>query len=126
MRSTRQTLSIRELLEARGHASNAELHEALQTDDISQTTVHRITKRLSDNSMIAIAPRGVDGEVRYDSNIEPHHHFMCSCCGRLCDIPTSDALNNALSVLKSVATECAFGSSVTLMGVCINCVNKEK
>ncbi|HEX8560019.1 MAG TPA: Fur family transcriptional regulator [Pyrinomonadaceae bacterium] len=30
----------------------------------------------------------LDGEAtRYESNIEPHHHFVCRACGRLEDVP---------------------------------------
>jgi len=29
-----------------------------------------------------------DGAVmRYESNVEPHHHFVCRACGRLEDVP---------------------------------------
>ena len=28
-----------------------------------------------------------DAVTRYESNIEPHHHFVCRVCGRLEDVP---------------------------------------
>lgn len=121
MRITVQTTQVRDLLSSKGHASNIEIYRELPLNETSQTTVHRITKRLYEHGEIALAPRGVDGEVRYDSNVNPHHHFMCSKCSRLCDIPLSPQIDGALAILKSLATECAYGDSVTLMGICRRC-----
>lgn len=130
MRITKQSMAVRLLINEHGHISNQQLYELLNADSpneiLSKTTVHRITKRLHEHGEIGLAPRSIDGEVRYDAIAKPHHHFMCSTCGRLCDIPHDEAVSAALSVLKSYATLCAVGSSAVLMGVCIDCRKKDK
>lgn len=27
-----------------------------------------------------------EGVLRYDANVEPHHHFRCRCCGAIADL----------------------------------------
>src|SRR5919199_5936178 len=46
------------------------------------------------NTLAALREAGLVREVllddavtRYESNVEPHHHFVCRACGRLEDVP---------------------------------------
>ncbi len=60
-----------------------------------------------------------EGVSRYDANMEDHHHFRCSCCGAIEDIPSNhfEALNlNGLRPgLKATSYE------ITVHGLCDRC-----
>ena len=60
-----------------------------------------------------------EGVTRYDSNVARHHHFRCSSCGAIIDVPW-----NALSV--SLPEQLPGGHAVTsyevtVHGVCQTC-----
>ena len=53
----------------------------------SRATVYNALKALRDAGLV----REVATEealTRYESNVEPHHHFVCRSCGRIEDVPT--------------------------------------
>ncbi|HEX6185712.1 MAG TPA: Fur family transcriptional regulator [Pyrinomonadaceae bacterium] len=53
----------------------------------SRATVYNALKALRDAGLV----REVATEealTRYESNVEPHHHFVCRACGRIEDVPT--------------------------------------
>jgi Fur family ferric uptake transcriptional regulator/Fur family peroxide stress response transcriptional regulator len=52
----------------------------------SRATVYNALKALRDAGLV----REVATEealTRYESNVEPHHHFVCRACGRIEDVP---------------------------------------
>jgi Fur family transcriptional regulator, peroxide stress response regulator len=52
----------------------------------SRATVYNTLTLLEDVGVVR-ALRGEDGEVRYDPNVDAHHHLRCVTCGRLEDVP---------------------------------------
>jgi len=57
----------------------------LKIPPLSKTTVYNILKSFVEKKIIsAITITG--SEVRYDANITPHHHFLCTKCGRIIDL----------------------------------------
>lgn len=83
---------------------------------LSRTTVYNTVKLLCDTGCIAaitIEPEA----VRYDYNIEPHAHFLCSECGALHDLPLEDypAVPDGY-----VAND----MQVYFRGICKNCMAK--
>jgi Fur family peroxide stress response transcriptional regulator len=72
------------------HPTAAEIHEALlpESSTLSLGTVYR-------NLEILVAGGDVDevptsfGAMRYDGNVQPHHHFNCDRCGRILDVDLS-------------------------------------
>lgn len=91
---------------------------------ISQDTVYRTLRMLTDLEMINILGASKD-RIRFDANLEPHHHFVCSKCGLTRDFQSVD-LNN-LTVPDSVKD---MGSvrmvQVEVRGVCQACLETEK
>ena len=71
-----------------GHATNQDVATSLRTKFplVSDTTVHRLTQRLTDDGRLARAPITDDGCLLFDSNLVPHDHFVCQNCGGLRDI----------------------------------------
>ena len=60
-----------------------------------------------------------DAVTRYESNIEPHHHFVCRACGRLEDVPP-DAFDTPARVELEGGHEVE-AVEVVLRGLCGPC-----
>lgn len=86
---------------------------------VSLDTVYRTLWLLIDLGLLATV--GPDlGRTRFDANLDPHHHFVCTRCGLTRDF-TSEALNR-LSIPEAVRrmgqVEVA---RVEVRGVCRKC-----
>lgn len=81
---------VRFLLERGGHWTAPELVEGIRRErpdaEVSRATVYATLTLLRELEVVAELP-GPGGEVRYDANPDPHHHFRCLRCGRLEDVP---------------------------------------
>ncbi len=106
LRVTPQRFSVYANLLAREDHPTAEiLLQDLNEDTptLSQATVYLSLKTLRDVGLI----REVlleEGVCRYDANVNHHHHFCCTKCGEIEDIPWDDLegvkVNNLRSGLK--------------------------
>ncbi len=119
-RQTKYCQKIRDVLAHKGHATNAELLAELHKSHacLSATTVHRATARLAERGLIAIAPPTHDGSMRYDTNIVPHDHFLCTSCGMLRD---ADIKETVVRILESHITDCHISGRLTIGGICKQC-----
>ena len=69
------------------HPTAGEIHSALlpEMPSLSLGTVYRNLEVLvAEGTVDEVASSG--GAVRYDGNVEPHHHFHCERCGRILDV----------------------------------------
>ena len=119
-RTTKYTAAVLEYLSRVGHATNADILETLQADypDLSATTVHRITCRLAERGELRLAP-SLSNNMRYDTNLEPHDHFMCNSCGILKDATLGATLRPAIE--DAIGDGCAISGSLTVSGECKRC-----
>lgn len=103
-----------------GHATNYQILEILRQKfpNLSATTVHRITARLSERGELALAPQATDGSLRYDVNTEPHDHFMCSTCGKVRDFNIADKL---MPFIQEALGNRELVGRLTITGSCANC-----
>lgn len=124
-RSTKYSEAIIKYLRESGHATNAGILGALraQFPELSATTVHRATARLSEQGRIAHAPNDAAGNLRYDANTAPHHHFYCGCCGELRDIQLA---KDTLGKIESQLGGCKLNGQLLITGQCNKCSKKEK
>lgn len=126
-RNTKYSEAIIEFLAITGHATNAEILAALRGKfpGLSATTVHRATARLSENGRIADAPNDTSGNLRYDANTQPHHHFACTCCQSLRDIQLTP---ETLQAIEAQLGGCKLNGQLLITGNCSKCYmqNKEK
>lgn len=126
-RNTKYSEAIIEYLANAGHATNAGILAALRNDfpDLSATTIHRATARLAENGRIASAPNDDSGNLRYDANTAPHHHFACTCCQSLRDIQLPP---ETLAAIESQLGGCKLNGQLLITGNCNKCYmqNKEK
>ena len=52
---------------------------------LSRTTVYNTLDAFSKNGLVNVLTI-TGSELRYDSVINPHHHFLCKVCGNIIDI----------------------------------------
>lgn len=70
-----------------GHFTPEEIWEQLRAagHPVSLATLYQNLKTFSEHGLIK-EMIGQNGEVRYDTNLEPHSHLICLRCGRLVDV----------------------------------------
>jgi Fur family transcriptional regulator, ferric uptake regulator len=121
-RQTKYCNSIKNVLAAKGHATNNELLVELRKvfPELSATTVHRASARLSARGEIGIAPATKNGSMRYDGNINSHDHFHCTNCDLLRD---TDVKRKITPILEDSIGDCQISGRLTIGGICKNCMN---
>ena len=69
------------------HPSAETVYAALKAEipDLSLGTVYRNIALFKDQGLI-VSLGSVNGVERYDGNIEPHVHFVCTACGSIQDL----------------------------------------
>jgi len=119
---THQRLVIfEELASTEEHPAAETLFQAVRRrmPTVSLDTVYRTLWMLRDLGLVTTLGPSRDG-VRFDVNLDRHHHYVCVRCGLVRDF-TSDELNE-LRVPVAVA---AFGSvvdaQVEVRGLCSSC-----
>ena len=106
------------------HPSAEAVHRAVQatTPTVSLDTVYRTLWLLTDLGLLTtLGPR--QGSVRFDANVENHHHYVCTRCGLVRDFESDD-----LEALKIPDTVNQFGQVVSahveVRGICGRCAKK--
>lgn len=101
---------INELRSRHDHPTAEVLYQKLREEypKISLGTVYRNLALLCDMGKIQKVSHTNDGD-RYDGVINPHSHFICSCCGKIIDIETNDKIiddisNNGIAEINSQTT----------------------
>lgn len=127
-RQTKYVTTLFKALKRLQHATNLELLAEVQKSypEVSATTIHRVSARLKERGVIGCAPKTANGSERYDSNPRPHHHFLCSSCGRICDMPETAQAKAVITQLENLTKDCAVAGSLTMMGICKDCVSKKE
>jgi Fe2+ or Zn2+ uptake regulation protein len=122
-RETKYTKEIPIIVSKLGHASNADLLYELQKlfPDVSATTVHRSTARLAERGILGIAPSDSQGSMRYDANILPHDHFVCTNCGGIRDIVVAE---NIIPTISKALGGCKITGRLLIQGSCETCLKK--
>jgi len=90
---------------------------------ISRDTVYRTLALLQAQGLIR-KTQVLRNEGRYDANAEPHHHFVCTVCGRIEDFesPALDELPLPPSVRALGSVQSAH---VQVRGTCSACAGRE-
>jgi len=120
---THQRLEIfRELAATGEHPDADSIFRAVQRrlPTVSLDTVYRTLWMLHDLGLVTtLGPQRAG--VRFDANLEQHHHYVCVRCGLVLDFEGADL--NELRVTDAVK---AFGSiagaHVEVRGVCARCL----
>ncbi len=109
------------------HPSADMVHQMLQAEhpDISLATVYRNLSRFRNQGIIQCVAT-VKGIERFDANINPHVHFICSSCDAVVDmhqIPMPQDLSTALENTSGCRVE---SCQLTFTGICSSCIHNEK
>lgn len=123
---THQRLEIfREVASGLEHPDAETVFRAVQArmPTVSLDTVYRTLWMLNDLGLITTLGSRRES-VRFDANIEHHHHYVCVCCGLARDFESAEL--NALRIPDAVK---GFGSVVTthveVRGICDSCAKKK-
>jgi Fe2+ or Zn2+ uptake regulation protein len=71
-----------------GHPTAETVHAAViaELPMVSLRTVYQVLNDLTDLGEIQAIDVGT-GSARFDPNVAPHHHLVCTVCGRVRDVP---------------------------------------
>lgn len=84
----------------------------------SQATIYNSLQALREVGLVreVLLEQGV---VRYDANVEPHHHFRCHQCGHIEDVPWESFEGLMRSPLRPGLQAQSY--EVTVTGTCDRC-----
>ena len=105
------------------HPSAETVYAALKAEipDLSLGTVYRNISLFKQQGQI-VSLGTINGVERYDGNIDPHVHFVCTGCGCICDLhglSVPEELNTAAAREADAAVD---HCHLTFHGRCRTCV----
>ena len=109
------------------HPSAEKLHEMLQADhpDISIATVYRNLALFKQQGLIQSLGT-VGGIERFDGNVRPHVHFICTSCQDVIDLPQIEVPQQLRSTVESATGGIVGECQLSFSGTCQSCCKKEK
>ncbi|HDS29024.1 MAG TPA: transcriptional repressor, partial [Candidatus Acetothermia bacterium] len=112
---------FRALVETDGHpdAQAVFLTVRRSMPTISFDTVYRTLAFLEDHALVRRVRLSAD-RIRYEVNPRPHHHFICTCCGRLFDFE-SRALDALTLPEAATGQGSVSGWQLQVYGTCRDC-----
>ncbi len=126
LKVTPQRIAIyRELASTDQHPSTETIYKKIKDyyPNISLTTVYRTLETFEKLGLISVV-NVLYNAARYDANVEPHHHIVCSHCKKVEDVYEELMTSIDLSD-KMVGGYKVKGYSVLLDGVCSDCRSKD-
>ncbi len=127
VKATRQRMEIFRELAATGEHPDAETifrRVRRRLPSISLDTVYRTLRTMEDKGVISRVPSSKD-RARFDANMDRHHHFVCTVCGRICDFYSS-ALDGFVPPRAVQALGAVDSVHVELRGRCRKCRSEWK
>ena len=122
MRKSRQKeIILHALDEHKVHPTAEELYKYIHLEHagIGVATVYRNLNKFAEKGIIRKIT-GLDGSSHFDSCLEPHYHFICSCCGKICDVPIN--IGKDFIAKAEEFTDCKITSmDITFRGLCRKC-----
>lgn len=109
----------------REHPSAEMLYSSLKPEhpDLSLGTVYRnLAMFVQDGNIVSVGC--VAGQERYDGNVTPHPHFICSVCGRVLDLTSLDIASGLDGQVERETGARVTGHSLSFSGVCADCLDK--
>ena len=91
---------------------------------ISMTTVYNTIDLLKKDGLIHELPARNGEGIRFDSNLTPHDHLICSICGTIFDIEIDVDRSLMLTEKQQQGFEVS-EICINVYGVCTNCQNMD-
>lgn len=103
------------------------VYEKLKPDypDLSLGTVYRNLAQFKEEGTI-ISVGVVNGQERFDGNVHPHMHFVCTKCGAVLDIPDEYIGADRIAETEKKYHLRIDSSDVLLRGVCPDCLSRDQ
>ena len=116
--------AIETLEELGGHRTVDEVARALagRGVDVVRATVFNVLKDLADAGLVVVADAG-PGPARYEVATYDHHHFVCSVCGLIADVPCAQDGGRCLEPGDVDGT--VSNVQVIYRGICSTCAESE-
>ncbi|MEE9934859.1 MAG: transcriptional repressor [Deltaproteobacteria bacterium] len=121
---TAQRAAIMNYLEGNtSHPSARDIYEAVQEtlSTVSLATVYNNLIILEEEGLIREIPVPGGNGKRYDANIDPHDHLICTSCRKIIDIPAATAVKISPEHLQGFTVQ---DVSVKIYGLCPDCRNQ--
>lgn len=103
-----------------GHPTAEEIGAAVNRSDAttSRASVYNVLRSLTRAGLVTELVLD-DAVARYDANLDPHHHFVCTECRRVEDVP--EPLCPTPPATGFTDGRVVTAVSVTLRGLCAPC-----
>jgi Fe2+ or Zn2+ uptake regulation protein len=99
-------------------AEDVHKHVVIDNPNIPPATVYNILKMFVDRGLINSFE--INGKAIYEGRVEPHVNFSCENCKKIYDFD----LEGDLSYLEKNVDGKVISTSVTVRGICRNCLNE--
>ena len=115
------------LRQTKQHPSAEELYQALQQQhqDISRATIYRNLAFFRDQGLIQSLGT-VNGIERFDGDITPHDHFVCSKCSCVQDLPRMQMPEDFLGGAAEKLSCRIDGYRLMFAGICQHCLSENQ
>jgi Fur family peroxide stress response transcriptional regulator len=122
LRATGQRLAImKTLMESQSHLSAEDIFLRLKQSHptLSLSTVYKTLQVMAEMGAVVTIETGI-GSLKFDGNPNPHHHAICSKCGKVQDVdfskyPISTTITNILPNFEVQSVKVFFN------GLCNDC-----
>ena len=116
-----RTAIYKELASTDQHPSTETIYKKIKDyyPNISLTTVYRTLETFEKLGLISVV-NVLYNAARYDANLSPHHHIVCTECKKVEDV-YDESLNNLDVSNKTLGDYTVEGYSLLLSGKCSSC-----
>lgn len=121
-RSVKRDAMLRLLRSTDCHPSADWVYQQLRPHypDLSLGTVYRNLNQLSEQKLIKRVGV-VNGQERFDGDVRPHAHFVCTRCGSILDLPDSPPTQGYVEECSAQYGFVAESYEVHVRGLCKDC-----
>ena len=99
-------------------------HLKPEIPDLSLGTVYRNLSVFRQQGTIASLGT-VNGVERFDGNIQPHVHFVCTGCSSVMDMPQLQVPQEMAQSVQRLVGGQVDGCQLTFTGLCSECIQKQ-
>lgn len=109
------------------HPSADMVHAMLQAEhpDISLATVYRNLALFKQQGLIQSVAT-VNGIERFDANVNPHVHFICTSCTAVMDLPQVQVPQQLSDIVENATGGAVMECNLTFTGKCQACCQAER
>lgn len=107
------------------HPSALDIHQAISKNEgmISVATVYNTLAMMKKKGLVREVAVTSGGQKRYDPNVSPHAHLICSDCGKIVDVNLPFAVE--VPEVQRQGFE-ILESDVHFYGLCSSCKTKDR